>query len=67
LPKHTRRENNRETLWEHFHRPVGKKAGKHIIFYRKVEGGVVEIVRILHETHGFEKTYQRIIAHRTNH
>ncbi len=28
---------------------LGKKAGKHIIFYRKVEGDVVEIVRILHE------------------
>ena len=28
---------------------LGKKTGKHIIFYRKVEGDVVEIVRILHE------------------
>ncbi|MFH0757510.1 MAG: type II toxin-antitoxin system RelE/ParE family toxin [Bacteroidota bacterium] len=28
---------------------LGKKAGKHIIFYRKVEGDIVEIVRILHE------------------
>lgn len=27
----------------------GKKAGKHIIFYRKVDSDVVEIVRILHE------------------
>jgi len=27
----------------------GIKAGKHIIFYRKVESDVVEIVRILHE------------------
>ena len=28
---------------------LGKKAGKHIIFYRNVEGDVVEIIRILHE------------------
>ena len=27
----------------------GKKAGKHIIFYRRVDSDVVEIVRILHE------------------
>lgn len=27
----------------------GKRAGKHIIFYRKVDGDVAEIVRILHE------------------
>ena len=28
---------------------LGKKAGKHIIFYRIVNRNVVEIVRILHE------------------
>ena len=28
---------------------LGFRAGKHIIFYRKIEGDVVEIVRILHE------------------
>ena len=28
---------------------LGMKAGKHIIFYRKLDKDVVEIVRILHE------------------
>ncbi len=28
---------------------MGFKTGRHIIFYQKVEGGVVEIIRILHE------------------
>ena len=27
----------------------GLKAGKHIIFYRKIEDSVIEITRILHE------------------
>lgn len=34
---------------------LGKRAGKHIIFYRKVEGDVVEIVRILHERMDLKK------------
>ncbi|MDP2113241.1 MAG: type II toxin-antitoxin system RelE/ParE family toxin, partial [Bacteroidota bacterium] len=28
---------------------LGFKAGRHIIFYRKIEGNEVEITRILHE------------------
>lgn len=34
---------------------LGKKAGKHIIFYRIVNRNVVEIVRILHERMNLKK------------
>jgi toxin ParE1/3/4 len=34
---------------------LGKKAGKHIIFYRMINPDVVEIVRILHERMDLKK------------
>jgi toxin ParE1/3/4 len=33
---------------------LGFKAGRHIIFYRKIEGNEVEITRILHEQMDFK-------------